>query len=257
MLQTFIITLREGIEAFLIVCVMLTYLAKTGRQNLFKPVYYGIATAVVASIGFALLLGKIGHKALAEGIFAIVAAVLVLTLTVHMMKVGKHMKQKITDKIEKHATKKSSVAAVIGLFLFTVIMITREGFEIALLMKSLAFKTSPEMMIIGAALGVLGSLTVGVMWIKYSKFINIGRFLKVTAVFLILFSIHLFMYGIHELAETKYLASGWLHELGESYSKKSILVQIFNVGIIAVPVLWLGSAAIREKFLKPKKLAAA
>ena len=94
------------------------------------------------------------------------------------------------------------------------------------------------------------------MWIKYSKFINVGRFLKVTALFLVMFSIHCFLYGAHELAETKWFADGIIHEIGESYSRKNIFVKIFNIGIIAVPALWLASAAIKEKFLRKPALAA-
>ena len=255
MLQTFIVTLREGIEAFLIVAVTLTYLAKTGRTHLFKPVYYGIGGAILASSGVAFAVTQMGHKALTEGLFAVAAALLVVSLTVHMLRVGKHMKKTITSKIDKHS-EKEGFAASLGIFSFVVLMMTREGFEIVLLLKSISSQEDAMMMAIGGSLGVLGAVAVGVMWIKYSKYINVGRFLKVTALFLIMFSVHLFLYGAHELAETKWFADGIIHEIGESYSKKNLFVKLFNFGIIIVPVLWLASAAIKERLLKKPALAA-
>ena len=84
MLQAFVITLREGLEAFLIVAISLAYLRKTGRPGLVSAVHWGIGVSIVVSIGAALLFQQASNQALWEGVLALTAAVLVATLIVHM-----------------------------------------------------------------------------------------------------------------------------------------------------------------------------
>src|SRR4051812_44583925 len=88
MIQAFVITLREGIEAFLIVAISLAYLKKTGRQALLSAVHWGIALSVALSIGAGVLLARANNQALWEGVLALAAAVLVASLTVHMWRAG-------------------------------------------------------------------------------------------------------------------------------------------------------------------------
>ena len=88
MLQAFVITLREGLEAFLIVAISLAYLKKTGRAGLLPAVHWGIATSIAVSIGAGLLLSRARNQALWEGVLALVAAVSVATLIVHMWRTG-------------------------------------------------------------------------------------------------------------------------------------------------------------------------
>ena len=84
MLQAFVITLREGLEAFLIVAISLAYLRKSGRRELVPAVHWGIALAILISIGAAVLLQRVANQALWEGVLAIAAAISVASLTVHM-----------------------------------------------------------------------------------------------------------------------------------------------------------------------------
>ena len=88
MLQAFVITLREGLEAFLIVAISLAYLRKSGRSALVPAVHWGIALSIVLSVIAAILFQRASNQALWEGILAIVAAVLVATLIVHMWRVA-------------------------------------------------------------------------------------------------------------------------------------------------------------------------
>ena len=94
-LQAFVITLREGLEAFLIVAISLAYLKKTGRASLIPAVHWGIAGSVALSILAGVLFARAANQALWEGILALVAAVLVASLTVHMWRAGKRMKRDI------------------------------------------------------------------------------------------------------------------------------------------------------------------
>ena len=92
MFQAFVITLREGLEAFLIVAITFAYLQKTKRNQLLPAVRWGIAASVLLSLGVAVLFRRASNQALWEGILALVAAVLVVSLTVHMWRAGRHIK---------------------------------------------------------------------------------------------------------------------------------------------------------------------
>src|SRR3977135_2895086 len=92
MWQAFVITLREGLEAFLIVAITLAYLRKTGRSELITAVRAGIGLARAPSALGGLLLYHAANQEWLDGPLAIVAAVSVATLTVHMWRAGKHMK---------------------------------------------------------------------------------------------------------------------------------------------------------------------
>ena len=93
MLQAFVITLREGLEAFLIVAISLAYLRKSEQYRLIPAVRWGIAAAVVLSAGAAFLFSRASNQALWEGLLAITAAVLVATLIVHMWRHARRMKR--------------------------------------------------------------------------------------------------------------------------------------------------------------------
>src|SRR3982751_5044916 len=121
----FVITLREGLEAFLIVAISLAYLRKTGRRELVPAIHWGIGVSVLLSIGAGLLLAKAQNQALWEGILGIAAAFLVASLTVHMWRAGRHMKKNIEGRLEQSSVK-TGASAWLGVFVFTLLMITRE-----------------------------------------------------------------------------------------------------------------------------------
>src|SRR5215217_5522261 len=126
MVQAFVITLREGLEAFLIVAISLAYLRKTGRRELVPAIHWGIGVSVLLSIGAGLLLAKARNQALWEGILGIAAAFLVASLTVHMWRAGRHMKKDIEGRLEASSVR-AGRGALWGVFVFTLLMITREG----------------------------------------------------------------------------------------------------------------------------------
>src|SRR5262245_55914157 len=138
MLQAFVITLREGLEAFLIVAISLAYLKKSQRSELVPAVHWGIGISVLLSIGAAMLFYRAANQALWEGVLAFVAAVSVASLTVHMWRTARRIKHDIEGHLEASA-EKTGRAAFLGVFAFTLLMITREGMETALLMGTLLF----------------------------------------------------------------------------------------------------------------------
>src|SRR5207253_5392262 len=161
MLQAFVITLREGLEAFLIVAISLAYLRKSGRAELVPAVRWGIALSILISIGGAFLFQRAANHALWEGILCIVAATSVASLTVHMWRVARRIKRDIEGHLSA-STRKTGAAAFAGVFLFTLLMITREGMETALLMGTLLFQQMPMSIVTGAIVGTLSA--AGVAW---------------------------------------------------------------------------------------------
>ena len=131
MIQAFVITLREGFEAFLIVAISLAYLRKTGGRRLIPAVHWGIARRLRSASAPAFSSPRRGNQALWEGVLALVAAVLVASLIVHMWRAGRRMKKE--SKVgSRPSSNKVGAAAFFGVFGFTLLMITREGMETAL-----------------------------------------------------------------------------------------------------------------------------
>ena len=239
MLQAFVITLREGLEAFLIVAISLAYLRKTGRRALVPAVHWGIAASVVLSIIAGVLLSRAANQALWEGVLALVAAVLVASLTVHMLRAGKRMKREIEGRLEASSTR-AGFGAFVGVFMFTLLMITREGMETALLMNALLFQVRSVQIVAGAVAGTLIAAFVAWMWSKYGYRVNLSRFFQVTAVFLLVFVVQLLIYGFHELTEANlFPGSEVWHDRTEAYGPDGAYGQYLTYLLVLLPVAWL------------------
>lgn len=239
MLQSFVITLREGLEAFLIVAISLAYLRKTGRRNLVPAVHWGIATAVAVSVGLGLLLQRARNQALWEGILALTASVLVASLIVHMWRAARHMRRDIEVRLQESAIKRGA-AAVVGVFAFTVLMISREGMETALLMNALLFQVRSAQIITGAVAGTLVAAFVAWLWSRYGHRVNLARFFQVTAVFLMVFVVQLLIYGFHELTEANIFPySEPLHWATEPFGPDGRYGQYFSYLLVVLPLGWL------------------
>ena len=259
MLQAFIITLREGLEAFLIVAISLAYLRKTGRHQLVPAVHWAIGVSVLVSIGAAMLFQRANNQALWEGVLALTAAVLVATLIVHMWRHAKRLKKEIETRLESSALQ-TGAKAMAGVFLFTLVMITREGMETALLMGTLIFQTTAFDIIAGAAAGTAAAAFVAWLWSRYGHRVNLALFFQVTAVFLAVFVVQLLIYGFHELTEANIFPySEPLHWATEPYGPDGRYGQYLTYMLVLLPMGWLAVAAIRgsNKSAAPIQQAAA
>ena len=244
MSQAFIITLREGLEAFLIVAISLAYLKKTGRPQLVSAVHWGIGVAIVLSIGAALLFQRASNQALWEGILGITAAILVGSLIVHMWRHAKRMKHEIEAHLESSAMKVGT-KALAGVFLFTLLMITREGMETALLMGTLLFQENGTRILIGAIAGTSSAAFIAWLWSRYGHRVNLALFFQVTAVFLAVFVVQLLIYGLHELTEANLWAgSETLHWATEPYGPDGKWGHLLSYLLLALPVGWLGFSVL-------------
>jgi high-affinity iron transporter len=244
MLQAFVITLREGLEAFLIVAISLAYLRKTGRPQLVSAVHWGIGVAIVVSAGAAVLFQRANNQALWEGILALTAAVLVASLIVHMWRHAKRLKKEIEARLESSAVQVGA-KAMVGVFLFTLLMITREGMETALLMGTLLFQEAGMNILIGAVAGTLCAAFVAWLWSRYGHRVNLALFFQVTALFLSVFVVQLLIYGFHELTEANLLPySEPLHWATEPYGPDGRYGQFLTYLLVALPLGWLLFAAL-------------
>jgi High-affinity Fe2+/Pb2+ permease len=244
MLQAFVITLREGLEAFLIVAISIAYLKKTGRQSLVPAIHWGIVGSIVLSILAGLLFAKAANQALWEGTLALVAGVLVASLTVHMWRAGKRMKREIETRLEASSSR-LGMGAFLGVLGFTLLMITREGMETALLMNTLLFSVGAPEIIGGAVGGTLVAAFIAWLWSRYGHRVNLARFFQVTAVFLLVFVVQLFIYGFHELTEANIIAPlGAWHDATEPFGPDGIYGQYLSYMLVVLPVGWLALSSL-------------
>jgi len=239
MLQAFVITLREGLEAFLIVAISLAYLRKTGRTALIPAVRWGIVASIALSIVAGVLLSRASNQALWEGVLALVAAVLVASLIVHMWRAGRYLKRDIEGRLEI-SSNKAGIAAFLGVFGFTLLMITREGMETALLMNALLFQVRSMEIVAGAVSGTIAAAFIAWLWTRYGHRINLARFFQVTAVFLLVFVVQLVIYGFHELTEANIFPNSqpW-HEATEPFGPDGIYGQYLTYSLVVLPLAWL------------------
>ena len=204
MLQAFIITLREGVEAALIIGMTLAYLNKIQRPDLRRAVFVGLAAAFVASIGAAIALSRLQlNEDIFEGWTMLIAAFFVITMIVFMMRTGKKMKTEIESRLGTLAGRGSQL----GVFLFVFLMILREGAETVLFLAGVSLNSTALLTFIGTLLGILVAVLFGVMFVKGSVRINLGLFFRVTTVILFLVAGQLIVSGLHELSENGVIRS--------------------------------------------------
>src|SRR5579864_6573083 len=204
MLQAFIVTLREGVEAALIVGITLAYLTKIGRIDLRKSVFAALGAAFVGSIGVAVLVSRLHlNEDIVEGWVMLAAAFFVITMIIFMMRTGKKMKGEIEGKLESLASQSSRI----GVFLFVFLMVMREGVETVLILSAVTLNSTELLGFLGTLLGVIAAIAFGVMFVKGSVRINLQKFFRVTTVILWFVAAQLIISGLHELSENGVLPS--------------------------------------------------
>src|SRR5271167_1849396 len=157
MLQTFVITLREGVEAALVIAIAVAWLRKTGRLDLMPAVYRALVSAVFACFLAAWGFTKIGLNDDAyEGWTLLVSAVFVLSMVVWMNRHGARLKGEIETRLQKDSTRDSTTGSGSwGVFLFVFLMIFREGVETVLMLFGvIRLDTSGILEGLGGVLGI-------------------------------------------------------------------------------------------------------
>src|SRR5919202_4645469 len=223
-----LVTTREGLEASLIVGIVLAYLAKTDNRDRFRVIWLGTAAAVALSIatGAALFftIGELEGRAeqLFEGV-AMLSAVTVLTWMIFWMR-----KQAASIKRELEEKLAGAIAAgsAIGLASVVFFAVLREGWETALFLFATSESSSPVATGIGAVLGLVVSIALGVGLYLGSRRLNLRQFFTATGVLLIVFAAGLLAHATHELEE-----AGVLPDLVEHvWSTSSLVAQESHAG---------------------------
>ena len=243
MLQAFVVVFREGFESFLIVGIILAYLRRIGQDRLVPAMYWGIGVSLIASAGLGYMLSRGVNEALWEGVFGVATILLVGSLVIHMWKVGAHVKRDMEQKLSRISERSSSVWAFVGVFIFTVVMITKEGMETVLML----FQIHQANLVAGVVLGVVGATAISWAWVHVGHLINVKRFFQVTAVFLLLFMVQIGIYSFHEFSEAGILPnSAVLHEATEPLSPTGIYGSWFSIIAISACGLWLAGAYVSD-----------
>jgi len=207
LLSAFLIALREGVEASLVVGIILVYLARTSRTHLVRFVWYGVAAAAALSLAVAVALDRwrISQDGF-EGLMLLVASVFVITMIVWMNRVARHLKKEIEQKVEAYAARAGSAAGW-GILLFVFLMVLREGAELALILRAVELSSEGLQTWLGTILGIGVAVAVGLFFFKGTLRIPLHRFFAATSVILMLVAFQLALTGLHELSEAQWLPS--------------------------------------------------
>ncbi len=204
MLQAFIITLREGVEASLIVGIVFAYLVKIGRPELKKVVFWALGSALAASVlGAVLIVRTHFNSDIFEGWVMLAAALFVISMIWFMHRTAPSMKGEIEGRVARAIQNTSRL----GLFFFVFLLVLREGVETVLILSAVSLNSTELLSFLGTALGILVAVVFGVMFIRGSVRIDLQRFFRVTTVILYFVVFQLVVSGLHELSENGVLPS--------------------------------------------------
>jgi high-affinity iron transporter len=274
MLNSFIIVFREGFESILLVAVILSYLHKTGRKWLTTVVYVALVAGLSASaaLGYVLRQGVsdaaverlfgttagasissfLANESLREGVLGVVAMIMVGSLVIYMWRTGPKVQQRMRARLGAVSTRSSRLAAIAGVFLFTFLMITREGMETALML----LQVHGSEMLTGAGLGLCAAALFAWSWTKFAHLINVKRFFQVTGIFLLLFMLQVGIYSFHEFSEAGLLPnSEALHAATEKFSPDGLYGKWFSLVMISVCAFWLLLGWLKDR-IKPTQSGA-
>jgi high-affinity iron transporter len=245
LLSAFLISLREGVEAALVVGIILVYLARTGRSHLARFVWAGVAVAGALSLAVAIALDRwqINEDGF-EGLMLLLAAVFVISMILWMNRVARHLRKDIEQKIENYAVRAGSAAGW-GIFLFVFLMVVREGAELALILRAVELSSEGIQTWIGTIAGVAAAVAVGLFFFKGTLKIPVHRFFAATTIILWLVAAQLALTGLHELSEAQWLPSGKQEmALIGPIVRNEILFFVFIFGAAVLLILreWLAAS---------------
>jgi len=217
-----VVGLREGVEAALVVGIVMAYLRKIGQDSLRRYVYIGTLAAVVASVAiaaaFAVFVGKFEETAggmLFEGFAAILAVVVLTSMIFWMMNAAKDIRQHVERRIETLVDRRQ----VMGLASLAFVAVFREGVETVLFMAGLAGFSTTTDVTVGVGIGLLAAVFVGYGVFAASWRVDLRRFFQATSLLLVVIAAGLFALGVHELQDAGVLPwlSGPTYDLTQAF----------------------------------------
>jgi high-affinity iron transporter len=229
MVANYLIGLREGLEAALVVSILVAYLVKTGRRDQLPALWTGVAVAVLVSLGFGALLtfGPSGLSFEAQeaigGTLSIVAVGLITWMIFWMARTARHMKSDLQHKLDHtigHGRRAVLVVAMLA--------VGREGLETALFLWAGAEASGGNAgPLVGAALGLATAVALGWLVYRGAVRLNLRVFFAWTGLFLVVVAAGVLAYGVHDLQEAGILPG--LHHLA------------FDVSAAVPPSSWYGT----------------
>jgi len=207
MIPAFLLALREGLEAALIVGIVLGALGKMKRDDLKPTVWMGTISAIFVSIAAAVILYLVGvsfegeAEEIFEGLTMLLAAAVLTWMILWMRYQAKAVSMNLASDVRQAAIKGGKQT----LFFVAFLAIVREGIELALFLTAASFNSGTQATLLGAILGLV--VTVIMVWALFASLIklDLGRFFQYSSILLILFAAGLVAHGVHELNE-----AGWI-----------------------------------------------
>lgn len=267
MLSTFLIALREGLEAALIIGILVAYLVKTGRNHLLTPLWVGVGLAIAASLALGGFLSFTSAELSPRGeeFFAGTTSFLAVGFVTWMIFWMKRAARGLRD--ELHGKVDSAVGAgSLAIAVTAFVAVVREGLETALFIYT-NFKTvgAASSATIGLILGLALAVALGYLIYNRSVKINLSKFFQITGTALVVVAAGVLSYGIHEYQELGWLpgAESFIWDVTSWMAKDSILasvlagsigfdtttswLQFFVAGAYIAVILWL--------YLKPARVS--
>jgi high-affinity iron transporter len=207
MISALLVALREGVEAALVVGIVVVYLNRSGRRALNRYVWAGVMLAVAASVAAGLLLGRLAISEDGfEGVLMLVASVLVVTMIVWMNHAARTLRRHIEQRVEAYA-QRTTLASGLAVGAFVFLMVVREGAELVLILRAVELSSTGVQLWIGTLLGIAIAIAVGVFFFEGTLRIPLDRFFRATSIILMIVAFQLALTGIHELSEAEWIRS--------------------------------------------------
>ena len=245
MFPGFLLAFREGIEASLIIGIILGVLNKTGMPSLKKTVWSGAIVGVILSLAAAWGLMLVGasfegkSEQIFEGLTMLLAAGILTWMVFWMRKHSREKTKKVQAEVE--AASRKQEGRVLFLLAFTAVV--REGIELALFLASVSFIATQSLVLIGALLGILLAVGLAVLLNRSLLKLNLRQVFNVTSILLIIFAAGLVAHGVHELNE-----AGWIPAIQEQvWNTNPVLHEDSSVGLILKALLgYNGNPSLTE-----------
>ena len=209
MLPTFVIGLREGLEASLIVGIIAAFLVKQGRRDVLRWVFVGVGAGVLLCTGVGVLLRVISQslpQRQQEGLETVIGAIAVLTVTYMVVWMKRHSRD-LKGQLEGATTSALAVGSGFALVAMAFLAVMREGFEtVVFLLAAFNESSSGALAGLGALLGILAAVALGYGIYHGGVRLNLSRFFRATGLVLVLVAGGLVVNALHTAHE-----AGWLN----------------------------------------------
>ena len=207
MLANYLIGLREGLEAALVVSILIAYLVKSDRRAQLPKIWIGVGVAIAVSLAFGAVL-TFGPKGLTfeaqeliGGILSIIAVIFVTWMIFWMAKAARSMSGELRSQVDKAAEAKPWSLVVVAM-----LAVGREGLETALFLWAATRATGTTAVpLLGALLGLITAVVLGYLFYRGAVKINLTKFFTWTGLFLIIVAAGVLAYGVHDLQEARFL----------------------------------------------------